>query len=44
MGRHVLTQARESLPRAQVTEFVGVGHYPQSEDPTAVAAAIRAAG
>jgi pimeloyl-ACP methyl ester carboxylesterase len=30
------------LPRAEVTELPGVGHYPQSEAPQAVAAAIRA--
>lgn len=42
-GRHVLQQATAMLPRAQVTELVGVGHYPQSEAPQAVAAAIRGA-
>jgi pimeloyl-ACP methyl ester carboxylesterase len=42
-GRHVLEQATTVLPRAQVTELVGVGHYPQSEAPQAVAAAIRGA-
>lgn len=42
-GRHVLDQATTVLPRAQVTELVGVGHYPQSEAPQAVAAAIRGA-
>ena len=40
-GRHVLKQATAVLPRAKVTELVGVGHYPQSEAPQAVAAAIR---
>jgi pimeloyl-ACP methyl ester carboxylesterase len=42
-GRHVLEQATAVLPRAKVTEIVGVGHYPQSEAPQAVAAAIRGA-
>lgn len=42
-GRHVLEQAAALLPRIRVTELVGVGHYPQSEAPQAVAAAIRAA-
>lgn len=42
-GRHVLEQATTVLPRAQVTELLGVGHYPQSEAPQAVAAAIRGA-
>jgi pimeloyl-ACP methyl ester carboxylesterase len=42
-GRHVLKQATAVLPRAKVTELVGVGHYPQSEAPQAVAAAIRGA-
>jgi pimeloyl-ACP methyl ester carboxylesterase len=40
-GRHVLAAATEVLPRAVVTELPGVGHYPQSEAPTAVAAAVR---
>ncbi|MEE6175316.1 alpha/beta fold hydrolase [Mycobacterium sp. 050134] len=40
-GRHVLDRATEVLPRASVTELPGVGHYPQSEAATAVAAAIR---
>jgi pimeloyl-ACP methyl ester carboxylesterase len=42
-GRHVLRQATAVLPRAKVTEIAGVGHYPQSEAPRAVAAAIRGA-
>ncbi|MGE0218091.1 alpha/beta fold hydrolase [Mycolicibacterium sp.] len=41
-GRHVLDQAVERLPNATVTELPGVGHYPQSEAPGSVAAAIRA--
>jgi pimeloyl-ACP methyl ester carboxylesterase len=40
-GRHVLEQATAVLPRAEVTELDGVGHYPQSEAPQAVAAAVR---
>jgi pimeloyl-ACP methyl ester carboxylesterase len=40
-GGHVLEQATKVLPRAQVTELAGVGHYPQSEAPQAVIAAIR---
>ncbi len=42
-GRHVLERATSLLPRAQVTELAGVGHYPQSEAPQAVTAAIREA-
>jgi pimeloyl-ACP methyl ester carboxylesterase len=41
-GRHVLEQATAVLPHAEVTELHGVGHYPQSEAPQAVAAAVRA--
>jgi len=40
-GRHVLEQATSVLPRAEVTELDGVGHYPQNEAPQAVAAAVR---
>lgn len=40
-GRHVLEAASKVLPRAVVTELPGVGHYPQSEAPVAVAAAVR---
>lgn len=40
-GRHVLEQAIEVLPRAEVTEIQDAGHYPQSEAPEAVAAAVR---
>lgn len=40
-GSHVLEQAVKVLPRAAVTELPGVGHYPSSEAPRAVAAAIR---
>jgi pimeloyl-ACP methyl ester carboxylesterase len=42
-GRHVLEQAKLALPRATVTELHGVGHYPQSEAPQAVLAAVRSA-
>jgi pimeloyl-ACP methyl ester carboxylesterase len=41
-GGHVLEQAVKVLPRAAVTELPGVGHYPSSEAPQAVAAAVRA--
>jgi pimeloyl-ACP methyl ester carboxylesterase len=40
-GRHVLEAATTVLPHAVVTELSGVGHYPQSEAPAAVAAAVR---
>ncbi len=40
-GRHVLEQAIAVLPRAEATEIRGAGHYPQSEAPSAVAAAVR---
>ncbi len=40
-GRHVLEQAVKILPRASVTELAGVGHFPPSESPQAVAAAVR---
>jgi pimeloyl-ACP methyl ester carboxylesterase len=43
-GRHVLQQAVKVLPQATVTELAGVGHYPQSEAPQAVAAAVRMRG
>lgn len=40
-GEHVLDLARNWLPRAHITELKGVGHFPQSEAPASVAAAIR---
>ncbi|MTD53087.1 alpha/beta fold hydrolase [Amycolatopsis pithecellobii] len=40
-GRQVLEQARKLLPHAKVTALDHVGHFPQSESPAAVAAAIR---
>jgi pimeloyl-ACP methyl ester carboxylesterase len=40
-GGHVLEQAVRVLPRATVTELPAVGHYPSSEAPEAVAAAVR---
>jgi pimeloyl-ACP methyl ester carboxylesterase len=43
-GRHVLEAATKVLPLAVVTELPGVGHYPQSEAPAAVAAAVRMPG
>ncbi|MCV7424468.1 alpha/beta hydrolase [Mycobacterium yunnanensis] len=41
-GRHVLEEAKMLLPRAEVVELSGVGHFPQHEAPRAVAEAIRA--
>ena len=41
-GRHVLEKARILLPRAEVVELPGVGHFPQHEAPLAVAEAVRA--
>jgi pimeloyl-ACP methyl ester carboxylesterase len=32
-----------ALPRVEVTKLNGVGHFPQSEAPQAVAAAVRGA-
>jgi pimeloyl-ACP methyl ester carboxylesterase len=43
-GRHVLEQAIKVLPHATVTELAGVGHFPSSEAPEAVAAAVRTSG
>jgi pimeloyl-ACP methyl ester carboxylesterase len=40
-GRHVLEKATVVLPNAEVTELHGVGHFPPSEAPQAVAAAVR---
>ncbi|MFD6913630.1 alpha/beta fold hydrolase [Streptomyces virginiae] len=43
-GAHVLARIRTRLPRACVVELAGppaVGHYPQLEDPRAVADALR---
>ncbi|NEB38522.1 alpha/beta hydrolase [Streptomyces sp. SID14515] len=40
-GAHVLERARELLPHATVTALEDVGHFPQSESPSAVAAAVR---
>ncbi|WP_428342937.1 alpha/beta fold hydrolase [Mycobacterium sp.] len=42
-GSHVLEQAVKVLSRAVVTKLPGVGHYPSSEAPHAVAAAVRGA-
>ncbi len=43
-GSHVLELAVKALPRATVTALSGVGHYPSSEAPRAVAAAVRDGG
>ena len=40
-GGHVLELAVKALPRAVVTELPDVGHYPSSEAPQTVAAAVR---
>jgi pimeloyl-ACP methyl ester carboxylesterase len=40
-GSHVLELAVKTLPRAVVTALPGVGHYPSSEAPQTVAAAVR---
>jgi pimeloyl-ACP methyl ester carboxylesterase len=40
-GRHVLELAVKIMPDAAVTELAGVGHFPSSEAPQAVAAAVR---
>jgi pimeloyl-ACP methyl ester carboxylesterase len=39
----VLAALRELRPKAPVEEFPDVGHYPQIEDPTSLAAAVRTA-
>lgn len=39
-GRHVLDLARPRLPKARIVELPDVGHFPQSEAPAEVAAAI----
>ena len=43
-GGHVLDLAVKVLPRAAVTKLPEVGHYPSSEAPQAVAAAVRDTG
>jgi pimeloyl-ACP methyl ester carboxylesterase len=40
-GGHVLELAVKVLPQASVTQLPGVGHYPSSEAPQAVTAAVR---
>jgi pimeloyl-ACP methyl ester carboxylesterase len=42
-GKHVLDLARLRLPCARIVELPQVGHFPQSEAPAEVAAAIRGA-
>ncbi len=39
-GKHVLELARPRLPQARIVELPDVGHFPQSEAPAEVAAAI----
>lgn len=43
-GEHVLAEAVKMLPTATVTELAGVGHFPQTEAPDPVAAAVRSLG
>ncbi|TPG16756.1 alpha/beta hydrolase [Sphingomonas koreensis] len=43
-GQHVLNLARPRLPNATIVELPNVGHFPQSEAPARVAAAIRGTG
>lgn len=40
-GKHVLDALRPLVPRARVDALEGVGHFPMSESPTAVATALR---
>ncbi|MCV7344294.1 alpha/beta fold hydrolase [Mycolicibacterium rhodesiae] len=40
-GQHVLWEATRLLPQATITELAGVGHFPQTEAPDAVVAALR---
>ncbi len=40
-GAHMLAELRLRRPDATVAELAGVGHYPQIEDPEAVAAQLR---
>jgi pimeloyl-ACP methyl ester carboxylesterase len=39
-GGHVLPRIAERVPNAEVIVIDGVGHYPQIEDPDAVARAL----
>lgn len=39
-GAHMVARYRALVPRADVVELPGVGHYPQLEAPAAVAAAV----
>ncbi len=42
-GAHMLAGIRERVTGADIVELPGVGHWPELEDPTSVAAAIRGA-
>lgn len=39
-GAHMVARYRELVPRPEVVELAGVGHYPQLEAPEAVVAAV----
>ncbi len=39
-GAHMVARYRELVPHADIKELPGVGHYPQLEDPEAVADAV----
>lgn len=39
-GAHLVTRFKHLVPRGQVTELAGVGHYPQVESPEAVVKAL----
>jgi pimeloyl-ACP methyl ester carboxylesterase len=41
-GAHMVARYRELVPRADVVELAGIGHYPQVEDPSGVLRAFEA--
>lgn len=40
-GAHMVERYRQIMPRSNITELSGIGHYPQVESPAGVAAAYR---
>ncbi|HUS25223.1 MAG TPA: alpha/beta hydrolase [Candidatus Binatia bacterium] len=40
-GAHMVARYRQLIPRADVVELPGIGHYPQVEDPAGVLRALR---